>query len=328
MNRALQSWSPRTRPLNYDSLQQDINCQDTSGTQVYSVLPFTRICVSTHDLDPATVFNRSGLLSYTIGPHETGEPPPWVTPWAAWASGVGVRVKKNPGVIVLPAATTGHPSSLYPSGKPTKVSLSFTSEGQIAIAIQKTTQAIEIKWFENDSGVDIGTVEFLGVSPVLAQTAILPHSHDGTQNDLVVFYLRREIPRTIFARVKRDNFEIEYILNQNLQVSVSSLIGIDTDGRKMVLYGRDIFARDVTLYSAEYFMVISGDDKATLTASILRGAYGATAVTPSGGTLEDDAFLTVSIENGSYFDPVQEPGSALSGDAATLSVSILSGEYS
>lgn len=319
--KALQSWSPRARPLDYDSLQQDIGCQDAYGTAVFSVLPFSRICIAEHLT--GSIFDRLDTVSYARGPLNTGDVLPWITSWAAWVSSSGVRVAKLP-FITLPANGTGTASAFYGTSKPPKVSINFASNGQIALAIQKTTQSIEIKWFKDSSGINIGAATFLGTSGVLFQTGLIPHDEDGIQNDLAVYYVRREVPRTIFVRVKRDDFATEYVLNQNLQADISQLLAVEAQGAKIVLYGRDDIGRDITLYTADYRFVIDGDNS-TLRVSFYRGRYNHSAVTKT--TATHKTTLHISVASGSYDDPIQEPASPLSLEPATLNLSVYSGEY-
>ncbi len=323
MSRAFQTWTPRTRPLIYDSLQQDVGCQETIGTAAYSVKPFIQVCVQEHNSDSG-IFSQSDLVSYATGPQITGNHLPWATRWAAWVSSFGVRTAKLP-FITLPANAVGNPSPFYGNEKPSKVSIGFTAIGQLSIAIQKTESTIETKWSTDDTGLNTATVSFLGVSGVLFQTGLMSISSDENDNDLVIYYLRREEPRTIFVRFLRDNFGTEYVLNNRFQASITRLIGAEKVGSKIVLYGLDSFGRDVT-FSTDDYILNSGTDRVDLGLSIVRGSYRSSAISETTDT--DPLALAVSIVSGKYSDPIQEPAAPLSGDAATLAISIVSGEYS
>lgn len=321
MNLALQSHSPRTRPLNYDALAADTGCQDTTtGNKAYNSLPFSRICIIDHD-SSSVIFSGSDRVSYATGPRVTGAARPWATRWAAWVAAAGIRVAKLP-FITLPSNGIGSESSLYPATKPTRLSLGFTSAGQMAIAIQKNAFSIEIKWFSPTG--EIETANILGTSPALFQNGLVFQSDDPDETDLALYYLRLEVPRTIFARFERDNFGIEYVINSDLQADIRSLIASGKEGLKQSLYGRDLFGRDVTLRSLDYATLIDGDAN-DLTMSILSGNYRASAVIKELSL--DAATLALSVFSGGYGDPIKEPTDSLSGDAATLSVSIIDGEY-
>lgn len=325
MMRAFQTFTPRVRRLVYDSLRQDLGCQDLIGTSRFSTLAFSRICVFDHDTG-SELFNRTDLVGYAFGPFNTGSPPPWDARWAAWVATVGIRVTKA-SFITPPADTTGVASSLFPevTPSPLKVTIGFTSKNQMGIAIQKAENGgIQIKWFKSSEG-DIGSVSFSGVSPVLFGNPLVFRSLDTTEADLVLYYLRPEVPTSIFARFERDDFSVERIINANLPVDIVRLIISEADGRKQKLYAIDSIGRDVTFTSPEYILKFT-DDKVDLTVTIDSGDYHLSAVplTVSGN---NRAVLTVSIDSGEYDDVIVEPGAALSGDAGSLTISIDSGEY-
>lgn len=323
MNRALSSWSPRVRPLLYDSLQQDVGCQDVRyGTKVFASLPFERICIIEHTQDPLSVFNRPDTVSYTIGPLNTGDPLPWSTIWAAWVSSEGVRIAKLPS-IALPSNDTGNPSTFYPDTKPENLSIGFTTLAQVAIAIQKTPSSIEIKWLKSRDGTNLQTVAFPGVSPVLQSNALLQYGIDNSINDLVLYYLRPEVSGTIYARFERENFGTEHAVNTSLQADIRRLIASDLQGNKHVLFGRDIFGRDITLYTRDY-IILAGGDKNTLALEIVAGSYTRSAILRT--VPGDKTKLALSIVGGKVSKPIQEPP-ILSGDANKLAVSIVAGQY-
>lgn len=322
MNKSLQSWTPRARPLSYDSLQQDIGCQDARGNTIFASKPFTRICIMEHTAAQSSVFNRSDQISYTIGPAQTGDAMPWPTTWAAWVASAGIRIGKIPS-ITLPSNGLGSPSSLYPTLRPSKVSIGFTSNAQMALAVQKTSESIEIKWFADGTGSNIGTVSFLGVSPALFNNGVVHVSDDAGETDLVLYYLRSEAPRKIFARFERESFGVEHVVHDNLQTNVTSLIANVRQGRKHVLYARDATLRDITLSTTEYIPTMDGE-AAGLSIYIDRSWYRESAVELS---LTEEMTLEIGIVRGQYSDVIEQPASPLSGDKATLTLSILAGQY-
>jgi len=46
MTRALATYTPRAKPLNYDALRSTIGCQSISGTNVFATNAFVLLCVS------------------------------------------------------------------------------------------------------------------------------------------------------------------------------------------------------------------------------------------------------------------------------------------
>lgn len=152
MRRALQSWSPRTKPLSYDSLTEDTGCQSLAvGNAYFGSNPFVRICVLEHE-GGNTVFNQQDQVSYTLGPTVIGtvNPLPWATPWAAWVGNSGVRYGKF-SHIDLPSNTLGESLGIYPASKPDKISLGFMSTAFPALAIQKDPGTIELSWYNDDA---------------------------------------------------------------------------------------------------------------------------------------------------------------------------------
>jgi len=320
--KSFQTYTPRTRRLVYDALIADLGCQSITGSQFGQSKPFERICIIEHDAGSA-IFTQSDLVSYAVGPLNTGNPPPWNTPWAAWVASAGIRVGKF-SAITPPSNNLGTVSGLFPTVTPLpkKVTIGFTSKGQIGIAIQKNETSIQIKWFKSAGG-DYGNETFSGVSPLLFSNALLFVSNEANQTDLVLYYLRPEIPRSLFARFERDDFHIERLVHSDLPVELSKLISSKAAGGKQELYGQDSLGRDITFYSPSYSILITGD-KSSLATSIYRGSYRHSSI-PANIT-GDKADLTLSILSGSYNDVIVEPA-VLSGDKSSINVAIESGSY-
>lgn len=323
MQKAFQSYTPRVRPLEYDSLLLDSGCQDLpEGNDFFLTLAFARICIFPHDLSSA-IFNQPETVAYTIGPTGTGEPLPWSTSWAAWVGPTGVRVKKT--AFIAPGSTLGALSSLFPTSKPTKLAIGFLTNSQMAIAIQKTTEAIQVKWFKDDSGLveSIGDVSFTGNSPAFFQNGMIAGSDDEDENDLVLYYLQPADPRKVFARFEREHFTIEHEINARIQTDLDSLKSSATDDRKQVLYARDLNGRDITLTTDDYVITLDGD-AADLSMAFTAGQYINNAEDADAGS--DSSTIEVAFTDGRYHDPVETTGT-LSGDAAELSLAFTAGEY-
>lgn len=318
--KSFQVWTPRTRRLEYDALLQDVGCQSVSGFAVFASLGFERICIFSHDPLSAT-FNQADQVAYAWGPIATGNPPPWPARWAAWVSSSGIRVGKV-SFVGTPFPNTGTVSSLFPTSTPSKLSLGFTPEGQMGIAIQESNSTIRVKWFKDSDGT-FGDETFTGASPVLFGNAEVFRSIDADDADLVLYYLRPSTPRAIYARFQRENFLIEHAVNFNLPTDLTKLISSQgVDGRQ-VLYARDNLNRDVTLTSPYY--APSFQDDAQLSVKVESGSYQASAILAT--INEDDADFSISFDSGAYGAVIVQPLAPLSGDKETLTISIESGSY-
>lgn len=322
MSKALQSWTPRVRPLVYDSLQQDIGCQPTHGERFLSARPPIRVCIIDPHLRTNEVFAQSPLVSHATGPAALGGSLPWGTAWTAWVSSVGVRIAPVADVI-LPASDVGTISPVYAATKPSRLSLGFTTEGQIAIAIQKTASSVEVKWIE---GGETQTASFAGSYPVLFNTGLLSFGDDYDETDLAMHYIRQETPRSLYVRFQREDFAIEHVVTSSLQARLVSLIEAGTQGLQHLIYGQDALGRDVTIYSAEYIGELDGDAMAW-GVGINSGSYRLTAVVAGLPSPADKMALSLSIASGVYEDIIEEPSGILQGDQVTLSLEIAAGQY-
>lgn len=322
LNRAFQAYSPRVRPFRYDALQLDTGCQDLPpGIDWFASKAFERICIFAPDPDSA--FDPK--VAYATGPAHTGDARPWSTRWAAWVSSVGIRVAKTS--HVTPETSGGSPTSLYDRTiKPTRIALGFTSIGQMAIAIQKNEEAIRIRWYKDDSGTveSIGDVSFIGQSPVLFNNGLVYNSQDPEDIDLVLYYFKIAEPRKLYARLEREHFTIERLVNSNIQVPIGVLLSSEAVGLKQELYLRDDIERVVVFYSPEYAISITGDNF-TLTPSFTAGSYADRAINADAGI--DIATFGIAFTAGSYYNPIEEPPATLSDDEVTLRPSFTAGEY-
>lgn len=293
------------------------------GNDWHASKAFARICIHEHDAG-SRIFNQDEQVAYAMGPAVTGEERPWSTIWAAWVSQSGIRIANA--ASVTPKTAGGNPSSLFPTEKPTELALGFTHIGQIAIAIQKNDESIQIKWFKDDSGTveSIGDVSFLGEHPALFSNGLVVNG-DSDDSDLVLYYTKAAEPRRIYARFEREHFTIERLVNANIQAPLDRLMSSEAVGRKQLLYARDEYGRDITFYSPEYSIDID-EDEVTLDLSFTGGSYIDRAINADAG--DDIATLSVAFISGSYYDPIEEPPAALSDDKATLSIAFTAGEYS
>lgn len=324
MNRSLQTYTPRVLPLEYDALALAIGCQDVpEGHDLFYTKAFDRVCIFEHDSE-SLLFNQPDTVTYANGPIHTGDPFPWPARWAAYVSvGGGVYIVKRARVD-LPSSA-GSKSTLFPTEKPTDLAIGFMPNGQMAIAIQKTKTEIQIKWFKDGTGFieSIGDVSFPGVSPVLFQNGLVHNGDDEGETDLVLYYLRPSTPSTLYARIGREHFVIEHIVNDFLPIRLTNLIETTVEGRKQALYAKEFFGRDVTLYSPEY-VVSADDDNASVEVSVFSGKYKEQAIPAN--LNEDTASFSLEITEGRYYDPLV-PVPPPDTEHSQLEISIISGEY-
>lgn len=322
--KAFQTWTPRVRRLIYDALRQDVGCQAITGTDFAGLQAFEQVCTFDHDA-ASPIFNQAANASYTDGPFNVGSLPPWSTKWAAWVGSHGVRVGKLASVTP-PGDNAGAPSSLFDnlSPLPAKVTIGFTSQGQMGIAIQKDAANIQIKWFKDNEGT-YGDLIFPGTSPVLFGDARLLVTDNATDADLVLFYLNALNPKAVYARFEREQFVTEHVINSDLPNALTSLISTAALSGRQKLYARDEASRDVTLTSPAYTPAAT-HDKGALTLGFDHGDYRQSSL-PAVVNTGHKASLTIAIAAGAYSDVIVEPASALSGDAADLTIAIESGEY-
>lgn len=322
MRQAFQSYTPRVRPMRYDSLEATLGCQPITGTSFGSFQAFHEYCAAEHDDSTTSRFNSPATVSYTMGPNVVGGPLPFRTEWAFWASTAGVRYGKF-SLITPPAATTGATAPYYAATPGiTSLTAAFDVRGNPAIAIQKTTSTIEIKY--ND-GTDDQTVTFSGNNPLLGLIRIV--SGDETVSSgmgLIIFYLKEQNDVSLFARVESESFGTEHNIHSLLPFELTRLIQVDYHGNELRILAIDDRGADVTLHSA--YTINTEEDFVDLGVDITSGYYFESGVEASPNQ-EDFATLDVDITEGLYFDAVVSPSPQPAADSATLSVAITGGSY-
>lgn len=273
-------------------------------------------------------FNKPQTLDFCAGPVTPGTPEDdrFSVTWAAWVSDAGIRVGKSEN-ITPPANTTGSKSSLYPTTKPTHLSLSFDKDALLSIAIQKTATQIEIKRY-TDAGdpSQIATVTFNGISPLLFCNWLTYFGEDDDETDSVCFYLKTNPRNVIFARFQGENFATEYVINAGLPVNLNYLIRTYAANNKQVLLAKSEIGDNVTITSDLYGIIAS--DRTSLALSIESGNYFLSAVNAT-ITLQDKATITPSllrITDAITKNTVFPVSPAL--EKTTLDVSIIQGTYS
>lgn len=320
MNQSLQSFTPLPKPMYYDSLGAREGCEPESGIKHYALEAFILLCVALHGVSKP-VFNDSPLIGTQVGPTEaTLIEPNHTILWTAWQATSGIRVGIVP-YPTLPADNLGQLSGLFPSIKTTNVTLAFSRNGLLALAINKPIAGafVQLKRYTN-SGGSIQDVTFAGVSPLLFNTWNL-NKGTGAQVGLVCLYLRPNF-RSIFARFEQDSFATEVEVLPDMRVQMAVLLKIDTIDGKARIYGRDTDGRDILIYSDPYPQTIT-PDKSKNALLLASGSVQVAAVQVTIATV-DKSTLGVTLDSGSVsFTTVDVPDDFL--DASTSDTSLDSG---
>lgn len=323
MSPSYSTHTPRQRPLNYDSLEQDIGCQAMDGVQVYEHLPFIQSCAVEHDETDDSPFNQDPLVAYAWGPENTGDTFPFFRRWAAWLglnTGI-IRIGKFAKITRDERSDTlGVATSLFnreETKNATKLAMGFNRNGRLALAIEDGVE-IDLRRF---TGTDTtAAIRFRGSQPVIFNNGMLVNTEDADQDDLVIIYIEDGNPKSLLARFERDDFETAYVIAPDLPFYAEQLISTDPSGRKQVLLARDRTGRDLTLSSDLYGAKM--DDALGVEVALDGGLYQDVSVET---TAEDALGLSVELHRGSYADSVNSAGTVQ--DVLALHCELSSGSY-
>jgi hypothetical protein len=151
------------------------------------------------------------------------------TRWVAWVATDGIRYAKTG---AMPDDSYGQLTDLWdpPVPRPARFGFAFEQDALHCLAVDDGAGGIALR--RKVSGTP---TEYLwaGKSPVLFYNGIV--EADTSRTDLVCFYLNADGDE-ILARLQRDNFGVEYSLNDALTIAMEALLA--TDGFKIqgVLY--------------------------------------------------------------------------------------------
>lgn len=296
----LRAYTPRVRPLNYDSLRSEIGCLPISGSKVNELLPFSEECVTT--IQPDATFDRSDLVSTFLGPDDHLAPEePYATSWSVWQATTTIRVGQF-STITLPSNSLGEESRLFAGTVTTKLSGAFNRQGRLVIAIQKSTGIIQIRRYTDELGA-VATIEFAGTSPALIYLGLVFVSELPEQSEVVCYYLRSEKPGMIFVRLESDDFAIEHPVNNQIRATPNRLLYAKVADRRVILRARDELDRYLTYESDPY--ELTSTDTIDLGATISGGEYFNTGVNADAD--EEEISLGATITDGLYFLAIVEP---------------------
>lgn len=268
-------------------------------------------------------FSKPQTLDFCLGPNEPGIPEDarFTISWAAWVSDTGVRVGKAEEVD-LPANNQGEKSSLYPTTKPSHLSLAFDRNALLAIAIQNTEKQIEIKWYTDN----IGTTQvfrFTGFSPLLFCNWLTYYGPNNENTDVVCYYLKFHQPNTLFARFQHEGYAVEHVINDDLPVNLGYLIHTYESENQQVLMAKSDLGDNATLSSPTYGVFRL--EETSLSIPLPSGTYNATAVN---NTITPQDVFTLSPSVLGITKTFTKNYTDATPDKSTLSVSILGGNYS
>lgn len=234
--------------------------------------------------------------------------------WTFWFSDSGVRMGKFSSVMP-PANGRGQACEVFGDELANHLSACFDQDSRPVVAVERNDGAVEVRRFQ--SGTETRFI-WEGRQPQLYfNREVLYYSGDS---DVVCFYLKAD-NRTIYARMQRDNFSVEYVMNE-MHCNLATLEEAETAANKVRLYARTDGGRVVTLLSREYapFPVFT-DDAGYAVLALFSGNHRAVVVIASA---VDAGHGTVSILDGAYYLRVQI---ATAQDAAVANASLDAGSY-
>jgi len=320
--------------MDYDAIVGREGCEPESGNEWYGLLPFTELCVWPHDKE-SEIFTQPATVSYSIGPDQRGnQTKPYFTSWAVWVGTIGVRVGQADHVDP-PANDLGENSSLYLKVKPEELTHAWNGKGDLAIAIQKDKDNIELKQYVDDAGT-IATYAWRGRSPVLYYSGHVLHG-DPSEGQLVCYYLHPEMPRVLYARFESEGFATERIVMPALRLGLAQLINVVTIedaliGGKVALYALSVRGRDVTLTTAEHIPTFAESAFLGIGFGDLNGdpgedggVYHVTIDTPE-ILVVDQAKIDIKVDGGTIIKPLIDYDTTPTVESTSLSVALVGGE--
>jgi len=317
MNKSFATYTPRPRPMEYDAIAGRDGCEPESGFDYYGLKAFDEMCVFPHD-PTSKIFNQPPTVSYSFGPQTSGNATkPFLTGWAVWVATVGVRVGKT-SYVVPPSNGLGSASTLYPNEKPSELTHSWNVNGDLAIAIQKDAETIELK-------INASTFSWLGRSPALFYSGHVVHGDPSDLGQLVCYYIKPTTSTTtLYARFEVEAWAIEHIIMPSIRVPIVRLINASSIESKLHLFAIDDRGRDVTL-TTPLHPALFDKDKANILVEMVQSAIYVLAV-DVGVLALDKAKITMSLPSGKVFSPLIDTDTTPTIEKMGLSVALVGGE--
>ena len=244
-----------------------------------------------------------------------GQPGHYSALWTFWFSDHGVRMVKAPRVMP-PANERGEPCDVFADNLYDHLTACFDQNSRPVVAVEKNDGTVELRRLQG--GTETRFI-WTGRQPQLyLNWEVLYYSGES---DVVCFYLKTDA-RTIYARMQRDNFATEYVMNE-LHCNLATLEEAVTVASRVKLYGKTTGGRTVTLNSFPYppFPALASDQGFAVMAFVSGSHYQTiiTATAPS-----DAGAVNVGPMGGSYLLRVMGASGA---DAGAVSVGPMGGAY-
>lgn len=322
--RALHSYTPRPKPLNYDALAIEYGCTDAAGVKQFGLNAFSEICVSRHTADPSSPFNKNEQTDVTLGPVAPGIPDgAFANSWVAWVATAGVRVNRG-NFVIPPADTSGFQyPGLFTATKTDHLSWAFDVAANPAMVITTSPTGATLKWHIDE--VLYNTTTLTATTPILLFTGILNKDQIAANNELVLIFLQPSHPHALYALFQRDGFVHRYTIMDDIRVPLAKLLAVGTtEDSRFIIYARTSFGDDVALKTDRYLISLE-DDLSEINTRLTGGGYFNTAV--SAGSLSGDNSKTaVSLTDGDYIDVIAEV-SPFDEDPCKVGVTLSNGSY-
>lgn len=195
-----------------------------------------------------------------------GQPGHFTARWTFWFGSAGVRIVKKAAVFD-PGDAMGEPCEVFTDELRNHLSACFDQNSRPVVAVENADGSIELR--KRQAGSETRYL-WAGRQPQLFfNWQVLYYS---AESDVVCFYLKDD-GRTIYARMQRDDFAVEYTMNL-LHCDLQSLEEVIADSQRVKMFCRTTGGRAVTLTSRLYPpFPATGRDAGYLSATLVSGGH-------------------------------------------------------
>lgn len=261
---------------------------------------------------------RSQRVQTVLGPDTLGigQPAHYTKAWTFWFSSSGVRLARQASVME-PADNVGDKCEVFGDELRNHLTACFDQNSRPVIAVENHDGTVELR--KQQGGIETRYI-WTGRQPQLfLNWEVIYYSGES---DVVCFYLKDDA-RTVFARIQRDNFAVEYTVNV-LHCTLQSLTEARSASQRVILTGRTIGNRSVTLTSRLYPpFPAEASDNGQATIALVAGSH--IQVIFSAPAQADAGSGTVTLLNGAYELTVQQADAGQ--DAAAGATTLAEGIY-
>lgn len=180
---------------------------------IYAITPITIEAsqgFTSVDQDQRALTTPTARIGYALGPQALRLPQDWPynKRWAAWANSAGVMLKPVPDpTLVWTPDETGAQCSLFSAPIYTNhLTLAFDQVSSEVIAWQNGT-SIEVRRIFSGA---LQITSWIGFGPLAVNNGLFNTDVPSGDTDVVIYYLKRG-RNSIFARIQRDNYGVEYV---------------------------------------------------------------------------------------------------------------------